>query len=98
MIAALWSSRQLNKIFFLAVALIAVVDAAAYAQVRLNAWNEPCYDALAHKNFSGFVQQLIDRFRRACGSRDEMSTRRGAKGSSFANRRTASPFGEVPTR
>jgi putative ATP-binding cassette transporter len=58
MIAAVWASRQRNTIFFLAVALIAVVGATAYAQVRLNAWNEPFYDALAHKNFSGFVQQL----------------------------------------
>src|SRR5271166_5703328 len=58
MIAALWASRQRNTIVFLAVALIAVVGVTAYAQVRLNAWNEPFYDALAHKNVSGFVQQL----------------------------------------
>jgi putative ATP-binding cassette transporter len=59
MIAALWMSHQRNMILFLSVALIAVVGATAYAQVRLNAWNEPFYDALAHKNFSAFVQQLI---------------------------------------
>ena len=59
MIAALWGSRQRNTIFFLVVGLIAIVGATAYAQVRLNAWNEPFYDALAHKNFSEFVQQLI---------------------------------------
>ena len=59
MIAALGSSPQRNRILFLAGALIAVVGATAYAQVRLNAWNEPFYDALAHKNFFGFVQQLI---------------------------------------
>src|SRR5271166_1971786 len=58
MTAALWASRQRNTIVFLAVALIAVVGVTAYAQVRLNAWNEPFYDALAHKNVSGFVQQL----------------------------------------
>ena len=58
MTAALWASRQRNTIVFLVVALIAVVGATAYAQVRLNAWNEPFYDALAHKNLSGFVQQL----------------------------------------
>ena len=58
MIAALWASRQRNTIVLLAVALIAVVGATAYAQVRLNAWNEPFYDALAHKNVSGFVLQL----------------------------------------
>ena len=59
MIAALWTSRQRNTILFLVVALIAIVGATAYAQVRLNAWNEPFYDALAHKNFSEFVRQLI---------------------------------------
>src|SRR5271156_4559525 len=59
MIAALWMSHQRNMILFLSAALIAVVGATAYAQVRLNAWNEPFYDALAHKNFSAFVQQLI---------------------------------------
>src|SRR5271166_6302317 len=58
MIAALWASRQRNTIVFLAVALIAIVGVTAYAQVRLNAWNEPFYDALAHKNLSGFVRQL----------------------------------------
>jgi putative ATP-binding cassette transporter len=59
MIAALWSSRQRNTIFLLAAALVGVVGMTAYAQVRLNAWNEPFYNALAHKNFSGFVQQLV---------------------------------------
>src|SRR5271169_2789411 len=59
MVAALWRSDQRNMILFLSAALIAVVGATAYAQVRLNAWNEPFYDALAHKNFSAFVQQLI---------------------------------------
>src|SRR5271154_6640221 len=59
MIAALWVSHQRNMILFLCVALIVVVGATAYAQVPLNAWNEPFYDALAHKNFSAFVQQLI---------------------------------------
>lgn len=59
MTAALSASRQRNTIFFLVVALIAVVGATAFAQVRLNAWNEPFYDLLAHKNFPEFVQQLI---------------------------------------
>ena len=59
MIAALLASQQRNTIFLLVVALIAVVGATAFAQVRLNAWNEPFYDALAHKSFPEFVQQLI---------------------------------------
>ena len=59
MIAALWTSRQRNTIFLLGVGLVAVVGATAYAQVRLNAWNGPFYDSLAHKNFPEFIQQLI---------------------------------------
>jgi putative ATP-binding cassette transporter len=59
MIAALWASQKRNTIILLVVALIAVVGATALAQVRLNAWNEPFYDSLAHKNFPEFVQQLI---------------------------------------
>jgi putative ATP-binding cassette transporter len=46
------------KIFFLTVALVAVVGATAYAQIRLNAWNQPFYDALARKNLSVFIEQL----------------------------------------
>ena len=59
MIAALSASRQRNTMLFLFVALMAVVGATAFAQVQLNAWNEPFYDALARKNFSEFAQQLI---------------------------------------
>ncbi|HLW91000.1 MAG TPA: ABC transporter ATP-binding protein/permease [Roseiarcus sp.] len=58
MIAALWASRQRNKIVMLSLALLAVVGATAYAQIRLNAWNQPFYDALAHKNVSTFLTQL----------------------------------------
>ena len=59
MIASLWMSHQRNTIFFLSAGLIAVVGATAYAQVLLNAWNQPFYDSLAHKNWPEFVQQLI---------------------------------------
>jgi len=59
MIASLWMSQQRNTIFFLSAGLVAVVGATAYAQVRLNAWNQPFYDSLAHKNWPEFVQQLI---------------------------------------
>src|SRR5579862_8777039 len=58
MIAALWASHQRNKIISLFLALVAVVGATAYAQIRLNAWNQPFYDALAHKNLSTFLIQL----------------------------------------
>lgn len=52
------ASSKRSKIFFLAVALITVVGATAYGQIRLNAWNQPFYDALARKNLSAFMDQL----------------------------------------
>src|SRR6516225_8076347 len=58
MASALWASRQRNKILILVGALVAVVGATAYAQVRLNAWSQPFYNALARKDISAFVEQL----------------------------------------
>jgi len=56
--AALWASRQRVKVVLLLAALVAVVGASAYAQVLLNAWNQPFYDALSRKDVSAFVVQL----------------------------------------
>jgi len=58
MMAALWASRQRTKVIALLIALIAVVGASAYAQVLLNAWNQPFYDALSRKDVAEFVTQL----------------------------------------
>ncbi|KAB0678489.1 ABC transporter ATP-binding protein/permease [Aureimonas leprariae] len=57
-VSAFWKSPQRNKIVLLALALVLVVGAAAYAQIWLNAWNRPFYDALARKDFGAFVHQL----------------------------------------
>ena len=59
MFIALWTSRERNKIFMLAGALVAIVGGTAYAQVRLNAWNKPFYDALSRKDLSEFLDQLV---------------------------------------
>ena len=58
MASAFWASRQRNHLFLLAAALIAVVGATAYAQIRLNAWNRPFYNALTRKDMPEFVGQL----------------------------------------
>ncbi len=55
---ALWASRERVRIILLSVALAVVVGATAYSQVKLNAWNEPFYDALAHKRVPEFLTQL----------------------------------------
>jgi hypothetical protein len=58
MIAALWASRQRNKVRMLLVAIVAVVGATAYAQIRLNVCNQPFYDAVAHEELSTSLTQL----------------------------------------
>jgi putative ATP-binding cassette transporter len=54
-----WASPERNKILLLGVGLVVVIGVSAFGQVRLNAWNQPFYDALSHKNLSGFLRQLI---------------------------------------
>src|SRR5271157_3808637 len=58
MASALWTSRERNKIALLGAGLVVVVGATAYSQVRLNAWNQPFYNALARKDFPLFFEQL----------------------------------------
>jgi putative ATP-binding cassette transporter len=45
---AFWASRERNQLLMLAAGLVLVVAATAYLQIRLNAWNQPFYDALTH--------------------------------------------------
>jgi len=59
MARALLASSQLKILAILSAATLFVVGATAYGQIRLNAWNKPFYDALARKNFDGFVEQLL---------------------------------------
>ena len=58
MINLLWTSPERNKIIQLIFALIGVIAGTAYAQLQLNAWNKPFYNALANKNLTVFIQQL----------------------------------------
>jgi vitamin B12/bleomycin/antimicrobial peptide transport system ATP-binding/permease protein len=59
MASAFLASRQRNKLVALAGALIVVVGATAYMQIRLNSWNRPFYNALTNKDIAGFMSQLI---------------------------------------
>ena len=54
-----WASPQRNKVLLLGVALVAVIGGSAFGQVKLNAWNQPFYNALSHKELSGFLKQLV---------------------------------------
>jgi vitamin B12/bleomycin/antimicrobial peptide transport system ATP-binding/permease protein len=59
MVRAFWASPQRNKLLLLGAALVLVIGATAYMQIRLNAWNRPFYDAIERKNVPGFVDQLL---------------------------------------
>ena len=59
MFRALWSSPARDAIAALTGAAVAVVVATAYAQVRLNRWNKPFYDALSRRNLREFAFQLL---------------------------------------
>ncbi len=59
MFRTFWASPQRNKVLLLGVALVAVIGGTAFGQVKLNAWNQPFYDALSHKDLTGFLKQLV---------------------------------------
>jgi putative ATP-binding cassette transporter len=58
MFRAFWASRVRSRIILLGAGVVIVIGLTAFGQVRLNAWNQPFYDALARKNFLEFLQQL----------------------------------------
>src|SRR5271156_902515 len=58
MARALWASPVRNRLFLLSGSIFLVVAVTAYGQIRLNTWNQPFYDALSHKDFAQFLQQL----------------------------------------
>jgi len=58
MIGALMSSPLRNRLFAIGGAVFLVIVATTYAQIRLNQWNQPFYDALARRDLHGFFTQL----------------------------------------
>ena len=58
MAAVIWRSRDRHQLLPLGAGLIVVIAATAYMQIRLNAWNQPFYDALTRKDLPAFIQQL----------------------------------------
>ncbi len=47
-----------KKVMLLMAAIILVVAATAYGQIRLNGWNKPFYDALSRRDLRDFLFQL----------------------------------------
>ena len=58
MIKALLASPLRDRLFVVGGAIFVVVAATTYAQIRLNRWNQPFYDALARRDLHGFWVQL----------------------------------------
>ena len=62
-LAIMWraflASPQSRVLLMLGGATFVVIGATAYAQIRLNAWNKPFYDALARKDLYAFLHQLL---------------------------------------
>ncbi len=56
---ALWLSPGRQGLALLTIGTTLVVCATAAAQVGLNAWNRPFYEALAERNFPAFLDQLL---------------------------------------
>jgi len=58
MTRALWSAPVRNTLLLLSAAVFVLIAVTAYGQIRLNAWNQPFYDALSRRDFAQFLEQL----------------------------------------
>lgn len=58
MVRAFMANPERYKLFLLAGGLAVVIGGTALAQIWLNAWNRPFYDALAQRNLAAFMDQL----------------------------------------
>jgi hypothetical protein len=58
-LVALWLSPGRRSLALLIIGTVFVICATAAAQVGLNAWNRPFYEAIAERNFSAFLDQLL---------------------------------------
>src|ERR1700721_2996521 len=54
----IFSSSAGKALLVVMAALVAVVAAPAYGQIRLNGWNKPFYDALSRRDLRDFLFQL----------------------------------------
>lgn len=58
MLHALAGSPVGRPLLLLVAALVVIIGATAYGQVRLNAWNKPFFDALSRRDVGEFLVQL----------------------------------------
>jgi putative ATP-binding cassette transporter len=55
----LWLSSGRRSLALLIIGMVLVICATAAAQVALNAWNLPFYEAIAERKFPAFLEQLL---------------------------------------
>jgi putative ATP-binding cassette transporter len=55
----LWSTEGRHTLTLLSIAITLVICATVVAQIELNAWNRPFYNAIQERNFSAFAHQSL---------------------------------------
>jgi putative ATP-binding cassette transporter len=55
---AIFGSPAGKALWLLAIAIVVVIAATAYGQIRLNRWNKPFFDALSRRDLRDFLFQL----------------------------------------
>ena len=55
---ATFASPAGKALVWLIIAVVIVVGATAYGQIRLNSWNKPFYDAMSRRDLRGFLFEL----------------------------------------
>ena len=58
-LVTLWLSPGRRSLALLTIGTVFVIGATAAAQVGLNAWNRPFYQAIAERDFPAFLDQLL---------------------------------------
>ena len=59
MARALRTSPVARWLVWLVIGIAAIILLTAYGQIRLNAWNKNFFDAVARRDFGGFIWQLV---------------------------------------
>ncbi len=58
-VVTLWSTEGRHTLTLLTIAIVLVICATVGAQVALNAWNRPFYNAVQERNLSAFAYQSL---------------------------------------
>src|SRR5665213_3138567 len=58
-LVTLWSTEGRRTLTLLSIGITLVIGATVAAQIELNAWNRPFYNAIQDRNFSAFAYQCL---------------------------------------